>query len=143
MRFPAPARVCASAAGANISGVAAAPIRADNSLGRLLTLADGIFAIAMTLLSLDLMVPTDMKDSKVPGYLAHHLDSYLSYFLTFYVVADDTLRNRDAVPPTVALAVVVIAVAVRTAVLIIRAEHRRHAGTSWFRSRWGSWRACS
>ena len=39
----------------------AAPIAddADNSLGRLLTLCDGIFAIAMTLLALDLTVPDD------------------------------------------------------------------------------------
>jgi uncharacterized membrane protein len=29
----------------------------DNSLGRLLTLSDGVFAIAMTLLALDLTVP--------------------------------------------------------------------------------------
>lgn len=30
---------------------------ADNSLGRLLTLSDGIFAISMTLLALDLQIP--------------------------------------------------------------------------------------
>src|ERR1700722_16202704 len=29
----------------------------DNSLGRLLTISDGVFAIAMTLLTLDLKVP--------------------------------------------------------------------------------------
>ena len=79
---------------ADANPVAAAAPRADNSLGRLLTLADGIFAIAMTLLSLDLMVPTDLKGYQVPGYLAHHLDSYLSYFLTFYVVAGYWIRHR-------------------------------------------------
>jgi hypothetical protein len=41
---------------------------ADNSLGRLLALSDGVFAIAMTLLALDLRLPdlgTDASDAQL------------------------------------------------------------------------------
>jgi predicted tellurium resistance membrane protein TerC len=58
----------------------------------------------------------------------------LAGVVTFYLWADDAPRNRGAVPPTVVFAVVVVAVAIRTIVLIIRAERRRNASTSWFRS---------
>jgi uncharacterized membrane protein len=75
--------------------VSATAARADNSLGRLLTLADGIFAIAMTLLSLDLMVPEGATTNHdLPHYLSHHIDSYLSYLFTFYVVAGYWIRHR-------------------------------------------------
>jgi uncharacterized membrane protein len=70
---------------------------ADNSLGRLLTLCDGIFAIAMTLLALDLKVP-DLGDSPGDKALRHALaanaDSYWAYLLTFYVIASYWMRHR-------------------------------------------------
>jgi uncharacterized membrane protein len=76
----------------------------DNSLGRLLTLADGVFAIAMTLLALDLAVPTTEElvgpsgghatNHMLQHYLSAHSSNYLSYFLSFYLVANYWLRHR-------------------------------------------------
>jgi uncharacterized membrane protein len=63
----------------------------DNSLGRLLTLSDGVFAIAMTLLALDLHVPSDLKGHVTSQQLMHALalnaDTYWSFLLSFYVIA--------------------------------------------------------
>jgi uncharacterized membrane protein len=63
----------------------------DNSLGRLLALSDGVFAIAMTLLALDLKVPPDLKGHVTSQQLIHALaqntDSYWSFLLSFYVIA--------------------------------------------------------
>jgi len=62
----------------------------DNSLGRLLTLSDGVFAIAMTLLALDLRVP-DLPEPVTNAALLAELDrelpSILTFLLSFYVVA--------------------------------------------------------
>jgi uncharacterized membrane protein len=62
----------------------------DNSLGRLLALSDGVFAIAMTLLALDLRVP-DLGDGVTEAALEHALaeatPSYVTFLLSFYVVA--------------------------------------------------------
>jgi uncharacterized membrane protein len=69
----------------------------DNSLGRLLTLSDGIFAIAMTLLSLDLKIPSlgdHPGDQALRHALAANADSYWSFLLTFYVVAGYWIRHR-------------------------------------------------
>jgi len=69
----------------------------DNSLGRLLTLADGVFAIAMTLLALDLRVP-ELKGTPsnhdLARALANNESSYLTYLLTFYVVGLYWVRHR-------------------------------------------------
>jgi uncharacterized membrane protein len=62
----------------------------DNSLGRLLTLSDGVFAIAMTLLALDLKVPPlsgHVTSQQLMHALAQHTDSYWSFILSFYVIA--------------------------------------------------------
>jgi uncharacterized membrane protein len=77
--------------------VAALRTGEDNSLGRLLTLADGIFAISMTLLSLDLKIPDlggHPTDAMLRQQLAANSASYLSYLLTFYVVAGYWVRHR-------------------------------------------------
>jgi uncharacterized membrane protein len=69
----------------------------DNSLGRLLTLSDGIFAIAMTLLALDLKVPdvgAHPSDASLRHALAANADSYWSFLLTFWVIAGYWLRHR-------------------------------------------------
>jgi uncharacterized membrane protein len=69
----------------------------DNSVGRLLTIADGIFAIAMTLLALDLQVPETLEhrtDHDLRDYLGDHIGSYLSFVLSFYVVALLWIRHR-------------------------------------------------
>jgi uncharacterized membrane protein len=71
----------------------------DNSLGRLLTLSDGIFAIAMTLLALDLTVPDNVGSKRGQTTLTHALamnsSSYLSFLLSFYVVTNYWLRHRQ------------------------------------------------
>ena len=71
---------------------AGTPPRAeDNSLGRLLTLSDGVFAIAMTLLALDLTVPSGIGSHPTSQRLIHALaqdsDRYWSFLLSFYVIA--------------------------------------------------------
>ncbi|MCW2717240.1 TMEM175 family protein [Pseudonocardia sp.] len=64
---------------------------ADNSLGRLLALCDGVFAIAMTLLALDLRVP-ELPGTVTNGALLHalgeELPSIYTFLLSFYVVAN-------------------------------------------------------
>lgn len=72
----------------------------DNSLGRLLTLSDGVFAIAMTLLALDLKVPdlgSHVSDAQLRHALAHNTASYGSYLLTFYIIATYWGRHRRLV----------------------------------------------
>jgi uncharacterized membrane protein len=62
----------------------------DNSLGRLLALSDGVFAIAMTLLALDLQVPKlngHVTSQQLMHALAQGTDSYWSFLLSFYVIA--------------------------------------------------------
>jgi uncharacterized membrane protein len=68
----------------------ARPRAGDESLGRLLTLSDGVFAIAMTLLALDLHLPdlgTHLTDARLRDALGDRWQSYLSYVISFYVVA--------------------------------------------------------
>jgi uncharacterized membrane protein len=70
---------------------------ADNSIGRLLTLSDGVFAIAMTLLALDLKVPdlgNRPSDTALRHALAANSDTYWSFLLTFYVIAGYWIRHR-------------------------------------------------
>ena len=69
----------------------------DNSVGRVLTLSDGVFAIAMTLLALDLKVPDlggHVTDHQLRHALAANADSYWAYLLTFYVIAAYWYRHR-------------------------------------------------
>lgn len=70
----------------------------DNSLGRLLALSDGVFAIALTLLALNLHVPDDVgrhpSNAALQHALAQHISSYLTFFLSFYVVAAYWRRHR-------------------------------------------------
>jgi uncharacterized membrane protein len=69
---------------------ATSPRTEDNSLGRLLTLSDGVFAIAMTLLALDLKPPNlsgHVTNQELIHALAQHTDSYWSFVLSFYIIA--------------------------------------------------------
>jgi uncharacterized membrane protein len=62
----------------------------DNSLGRLLALSDGVFAIAMTLLALDLKVPSlngHVTSQELIHALAKQADSYWTFILSFYIIA--------------------------------------------------------
>lgn len=70
---------------------------ADNSLSRLLALSDGVFAIAMTLLALDLKVPdikTPPTDANLRTQLAHNSGSYWAFLVSFLVVATYWSRHR-------------------------------------------------
>ena len=63
----------------------------DNSPGRLLALSDGVFAIAMTLLALDLRLPdlgTDPSDAQLRHALGDDWNGYLAFVISFYVVAN-------------------------------------------------------
>lgn len=78
--------------------IRAEPPVSDNSLGRLLTLSDGVFAIAMTLLALDLKVPDLVSKHPSDMDLRHALGSnsatYLSFLVSFYVIANYWMRHR-------------------------------------------------
>jgi uncharacterized membrane protein len=72
---------------------------ADNSFGRLLALSDGVFAIAMTLLALELHLPDlgdDPTDHALRHALAHQWHSYLAFVVSFYVVANYWVSHRRA-----------------------------------------------
>ena len=78
--------------------VTAAPLQAKsdlgsvtNSVGRLLALSDGIFAIAMTLLALDLRLPdlgTHASDAQLRHALGDQWRGYLAFVISFYVAAN-------------------------------------------------------
>jgi uncharacterized membrane protein len=74
----------------------------DNSLGRVLALSDGVFAIAMTLLALDLRLPdlgTDPSDAQLRHALADDWRAYLAFVISFYVVANYWRVHRRAMRP--------------------------------------------
>jgi uncharacterized membrane protein len=63
----------------------------DNSNGRLLALSDGVFAIAMTLLALDLRLPdlgADPSDAQLRHAIGDDWRGYLAFVISFYVVAN-------------------------------------------------------
>ena len=66
-------------------------------MARLLTLSDGVFAIALTLLALDLKVPDlagNVSDGQLRHALAANSDSYWSFALTFYIIGGYWNRHR-------------------------------------------------
>jgi uncharacterized membrane protein len=70
---------------------------ADNSVARLLTLSDGVFAIAMTLLALDIKVPDVVKhptDAQLRQGLADNSGAYWAFLVSFLVVASYWGRHR-------------------------------------------------
>jgi uncharacterized membrane protein len=86
--------------------VATAVADSDNSLGRLLTLADGVFAIAMTLLALDLAVPDlghHATDAQLWDKLKDNSANYFSFVISFYVVAGYWVRHRTLMRSVVSI----------------------------------------
>jgi uncharacterized membrane protein len=61
---------------------------------RLIALADGVFAIAMTLLVLDLRVPLGVSEAELRGDLIHHLPSLLAYVFGFLLAAEYWIGHR-------------------------------------------------
>ena len=60
---------------------------ADEGIGRILALSDGVFAIALTLLILDIVVPARTTDDNLGQALLHIWPRYLAYALSFLVIA--------------------------------------------------------
>ena len=66
-------------------------VASDNSLGRLLALSDGVFAIAMTLLAFDLRLPelgSNASDAQLRHALRDDWRAYLAFVISFYVAAN-------------------------------------------------------
>jgi uncharacterized membrane protein len=122
----------------------------DNSLGRLLALSDGVFAIAMTLLALDLKPPTGLGDHVTSQRLMHALaqntDSYWSFLLSFYVIAiywgghrrlmrSVVVFNPNLVRDTIFLLLIVAALPFPTSVL------GQYGGTAFALALYGAFNA--
>src|SRR3984885_8600778 len=122
---------CVDSAEGDETVTAAATAVEDNSLGRLLALSDGVFAIAMTLLALDLHVPAlngHVTSQQLMHALAQNTDSYWSFLLSFYVIAiywgghrrvmrSVVVFNPNLVRDTVFLLLIVAALPFPTSVL--------------------------
>jgi uncharacterized membrane protein len=122
----------------------------DNSLGRLLGLSDGVFAIAMTLLALDLKVPSGLGSHVTSQQLIHalaqHTDSYWSFILSFYVIAiywgghrrlmrSVSVFNANLVRDTVFLLLIVAALPFPTSLL------GQYGGTAFALALYGAFNA--
>jgi uncharacterized membrane protein len=59
----------------------------EEGIGRILALSDGVFAIAMTLLVLDIAIPATKSATNLPEELLKLWPQYLAYFLSFVVIA--------------------------------------------------------
>jgi uncharacterized membrane protein len=69
---------------------------AGEGIGRILALSDGVFAIAMTLLILDIAIPATMDSNKLPHALLHLWPGYLAYLLSFLVISRFWVIHRQA-----------------------------------------------
>ena len=56
-------------------------------LDRHLTLADGVFAIAITILVLDIRIPPDLAAWELPARVADLIPEFISYAISFVVIA--------------------------------------------------------
>jgi hypothetical protein len=70
-----------------------APPPEDNSVGRLLALSDGVFAIGMTLLAVP-DLPAGADQQALPGALRGEIPSILTYLLSFYAVANHWIAHH-------------------------------------------------
>jgi hypothetical protein len=60
---------------------------ADEGIGRILALSDGVFAIAITLLILEIAVPAKTSDAGLTKALLGLWPRYLAYVVSFVVIA--------------------------------------------------------
>ncbi|HXZ71706.1 MAG TPA: TMEM175 family protein [Streptosporangiaceae bacterium] len=60
---------------------------AEEGIGRILALSDGVFAIALTLLVLEIAVPATTSDAGLPRALLELWPRYLAYLVSFVVIA--------------------------------------------------------
>ena len=68
----------------------------DGDIGRILALSDGVFAIAITLLILDIAVPATTSDAGLSKALLGLWPRYLAYILSFVVIARFWMAHRLA-----------------------------------------------
>ncbi|MGJ0118400.1 TMEM175 family protein [Williamsia sp. MIQD14] len=91
----------------------------ERSIGRLFGVTDGVFAIAMTLLVIDVRVPDFADDATtrtVARALYEQMPSYLSFLISFYVIANYWRRHHREMR---AVAVATPAMIRRTFVLLL------------------------
>ena len=69
---------------------------ADEGIGRILALSDGVFAIAITLLILEIAVPATTTDDGLPKALLGLWPRYLAYVVGFVVIARFWVIHRLA-----------------------------------------------
>jgi TMEM175 potassium channel family protein len=69
---------------------------AGEGIGRILALSDGVFAIAITLLILDIAVPATISSHELPTALLDLWPRYLAYALSFLVIARFWVIHRQA-----------------------------------------------
>ena len=65
-------------------------------MGRILALSDGVFAIATTLLILQIAVPVRTTDAQLPAELLRLWPRYLAYLVSFVVIARFWVIHRVA-----------------------------------------------
>jgi uncharacterized membrane protein len=69
---------------------------ADEGIGRILALSDGVFAIAITLLILEIAVPPTTSNDGLPKALLALWPRYLAYVVSFVVIARFWVIHRLA-----------------------------------------------
>jgi uncharacterized membrane protein len=69
---------------------------AEEGIGRILALSDGVFAIAITLLILEIAVPATTSDAGLPKALLGLWPRYLAYVVSFVVIARFWVIHRLA-----------------------------------------------
>ena len=69
---------------------------ADEGFGRILALSDGVFAIALTLLILEIAVPATTSEANLPKVLLRLWPQYLAYVLSFVVIARFWVAHHQA-----------------------------------------------
>jgi uncharacterized membrane protein len=69
---------------------------ADEGIGRILALSDGVFAIAITLLILEIAVPPATSNDGLPKALLELWPRYLAYVVSFVVIARFWVIHRLA-----------------------------------------------
>jgi uncharacterized membrane protein len=78
-----------------------APVREDDEargegLGRILALSDGVFAIALTILVIEIALPSHVADEHLRGALARLGPKYVAYVLSFLVIGRFWLAHHLA-----------------------------------------------
>jgi uncharacterized membrane protein len=68
----------------------------EEGIGRVLALSDGVFAIAITLLILEIAVPATTSDAGLPKALLGLWPRYLAYVVSFVVIARFWVMHRLA-----------------------------------------------